>query len=221
MIALPHTAQRVRVLIVDDHHVVRLGLRSALEEAAELMVVGDAASGEEALRMCELHRPAVVLLDVRMPGMSGFDTCRVIKDRWPMIKVLFLTSYGDDSNLLEAAEVGADGYLLKAVTGQDITAAILKSAAGGVVLDPSIAGSYLTHATNPPKASPLKELSDHERRVLDLVVDGLTNKEISLTLSLAEKTVRNQLTAIFQKLGVSSRTQAAALVFEHRRKSLG
>jgi two-component system response regulator DevR len=217
----PPAPKPVRVLIVDDHHVVRLGLRAALEESRELTVIGDAPSGEEALKFCEQNVPEVVLLDVRLPGMSGFEACRALKQRWPAIKVLFLTSYGDDSSVLKAAEAGADGYLLKAVAGQDITSAILKSAAGGVVLDPAIARQVLNRAANPAQSqpTPLQSLSAHEHRVLELLTEGQTNKEIANALGIAEKTVRNQLTSIFQKLGVTSRTQAAAVVFEQRTRS--
>ena len=183
----------VRVVIVDDHHIVRYGLRALLEVNPRIRVVGEAATGREALSVAETMRPGVVLLDLRLPDLDGLEVCRQLKSRDPSPAVLFLTSFADDRTVLGAIEAGADGYLLKQMAGQDIPALVLTVAHGGSVLDPGLT-----------------------RRVLELVALGNSNKQIAAQLGLSEGTVRNYLSTVFNKLRVESRVQAAALWLRHQ-----
>lgn len=205
-----HTVNRFRVVVADDHHVVRAGLRAVLSESRELEVVGEAGTAAEAVSICaELH-PDVLLLDLRLPDRSGVDVCREIKLAHAECKVLFLTSYGDEANVLAGLAAGADGYLLKTITGSDIADAVLKVASGGAVLDPLVTRKVIGHLTEPVgKSSHLIELTSKEQRILEALAAGQLNKEIGSLLGLSEKTVRNQLTVIYEKLGVRTRAEAA------------
>ena len=211
---------RWRVVVVDDHPVVRAGLRAVLAEGSELEVVGDAGSAAEALEVCLRTLPDVVLLDVRLPDRSGVELCRELKLRQPDVKVLFLTSYGDEANVLTGLTAGAEGYLLKSIIGTDIAGSVAKVAAGGCVLDPQVTRQVLTKlAVVPSRAASAPALSGTERRLVELVAQGLLNKEIAATMGLAEKTVRNQLTRVFAKLGVATRTEAA--LWSERQRTAG
>lgn len=214
---VPPLAGRFRIVIVDDHHVVRTGLRTVLSEAPQLEVVGEAGTASEAVAMCARLHPDVLLLDLRLPDRSGVEVCREVKLNQAATQVLFLTSYGDEANVLAGLAAGADGYLLKTITGGDITDAVLKVAQGGAVLDPLVTRQLIGHFAAPAtKQGPNKELSSRERRILEGVVAGNLNKEIASTLGVSEKTVRNQLTAIYEKLGVRTRAEAA-IAFEQQR----
>jgi two-component system, NarL family, response regulator DevR len=218
----------VRVLIVDDHHIVRYGLRALLEEHRQIRVVGEAATGREALSIVETMKPNVVLLDLRLPDIDGLDVCRQIKSKTPSPAVLFLTSFADDRTVLGAIESGADGYLLKQVAGQDIPSLILTVARGGSVLDPLVTRRVLRAVQRPGLpgvgATPvnrLEILAPQEMRVLELVALGNSNKQIAALLQLSEGTVRNYLSAVFDKLRVESRVQAAALWLRHQVPAAG
>lgn len=211
---------RWRVVVVDDHPIVRAGLRAVLAESPELDVVGDAGSAAEALAVCGRVVPDVVLLDMRLPDRSGVEVCRELKQQQPEVKVLFLTSYGDEANVLTGLTAGADGYLLKTITGTDIAGSVAKVAAGGCILDPQVTRQMLTKLAGPATGKPAGVLSETDYRLLELVTQGRLNKEIATTLGVAEKTVRNQMTRVFEKLGVTTRTEAA-LWFARRKHSGG
>lgn len=199
----------VSVLIVDDHEVVRVGLRTLLGRRKGLTVAGVAASGEEAVAAAARKRPDVVVMDVRMPGQSGIEACREIRSQLPDTKVLMLTSYADEDAVLASILAGASGYLLKDTTGQDLAEAILRVAAGASLLDPAVTGVVLARVKADRGVAP-GGLSDRERQILELIAQGRTNREIGEVLYLAEGTVRNLVSGILAKLGVGSRAEAAA-----------
>lgn len=214
------SAPLIRLLIVDDHPVVRTGLRIITEVDASILVVGEAASAAEAILAARELRPDVVLLDVRLPDRNGMDVCRELKTQPDAPRVLFLTSFADNSLVLAAMQAGGDGYLLKDNEPRDIAAAIRTVQAGGMMFDPVVARAVdreLKSVLPGPVADPMRGLSDQERRVLAAVADGMTDKEIALALGLQPKTVRNYLERVFEKLGVNSRTRAAILFDRHRR----
>ena len=203
----------VRVLIVDDHEVVRVGLRTMLSREDSISAVGEAATATDAVaESCRLQ-PDVVLMDVRLSGDSGVDACRAIRDSCPATRVLFLSSYQNDEAVLAAVIGGAAGYLLKEVNAEALLRAIHTVAQGQSILDPAITQPLLTRmqlqkgvAAKPPRTP----LSTQQQRVLALVAEGKTNKEIGASLELSDKTVKNYIRFIFQKLNVTRRAQAAA-----------
>jgi DNA-binding NarL/FixJ family response regulator len=204
---------RVRVLIVDDHEVVRLGLRSLLEQQPTMEVVGEAATAAEAVALAESLLPDVVLMDIRLPGVSGVEACRQIKARNPRVRVLILTSYADGQLLTDAIVAGADGYILKQVGSDALITALERVAAGENLLDPALTRqvfSRLKEAREQEELLAFRGLSDQEMRILARIAEGKTNKEIGDELHLSEKTVRNYVSEILAKLGLSSRVQAAA-----------
>lgn len=211
---------RYRVLLADDHHVVRAGLRTVLSESPRLEVVAEAGTAAEALEKCAESQPDVLLLDLRLPDRSGVEVCREVKLCCSGTKVLFLTSYGDEANVLAGLTAGADGYLLKTITGGDIADAVLKVALGGTVLDPLVTRHLIGHLAlaNVPEVRPAG-LSDKERRILEGIIQGQLNKEIASMLGLSEKTVRNQLTTIYEKLEVKTRAEAAIWYERLRQKA--
>ena len=205
----------VRVLLVDDHLVVRIGLRALLETTTQMVVAGETGRGLEALALIASARPDVVLLDLRLPDIDGIEVCRRIKNDVPSPAVLFLTSYADDRTILAAIEAGADGYLLKEVVGQDIPSIIMAAAAGGSVLDPVVTRRVLDsmQRSKDPEAGnlrrdPLDTLTAQEQRVLEQAARGRSNKQIAADLDLGEGTVRNYLSSVFGKLRVDSRVEA-------------
>lgn len=205
-------AKQIRVLIVDDHEVVRVGLGILLGRFSNVQVVGEAGTAATALSEIERMKPDVVLLDVRLPDASGFTVCREIKKKSSKIRILVLTSYTDDETLFEAIDAGADGYLLKEIDGEALVDAIEKVASGQSILDPAITGRVMGRvkcASEPP--SKIHTLSSQERRVISLVAEGKTNKEIASVLGLSDKTVKNYLSNVLEKLHVSRRSQAAAM----------
>lgn len=212
----------VRLLIIDDSPLIRAGLRTVLEGGSDVLIVGEAGTATEGVAAAVKHRPDVVLLDLRLPDRPGLSACRDILHRQPGTRVLILTSSADERDVHEAIAMGAHGYLLKETDGASLVAAIKRAAAGHSVLDPSLADQMLNLMKRPPGAAPadrLALLSPQERRVLALLAEGLTNKGIGDQLGLTEKTVKNYLSNIFDKLQVNRRTQAAALYALENRSS--
>lgn len=204
---------RVRLVLVDDSEVVRMGLRALLGAEPALQLIGEAANVADAIETCTKFKPDVVLLDLRLPDGTGFDACRQILARLPDTRVLVLTSVVDDSLVDEAIRAGAHGYLLKEIDRRGLLQAILDVAAGRSILDPAVTARVLQLVKDGSGATrnALAVLSPQERRVLALIAEGHTNKEVGNDLGLAEKTVKNYLSNIFEKLHVSRRAQAAAL----------
>jgi two-component system response regulator DevR len=210
-------ASPVRILIVDDSPIVRLGLRSALEDHPEITIVAETGTAADAINAIRAHKPALVLLDLHLPDQSGLQACAEIMKIAPHTKVLILTSSADERNVQRAIAAGAQGYLLKENEASALAAAILHVAAGRSVLDPSLTDQVVKLVKNRPGMSGverMKTLSYQEERVVALLAQGLTNKEIGDRLNLTEKTVKNYLATIFDKLGISRRSQAAALYVE-------
>jgi DNA-binding NarL/FixJ family response regulator len=203
-------AQPVRVFLVDDHKVVRIGLRTLLSDSPMVRVIGEAGTLQEALTDCGRLKPDVVLMDIRLPDGTGVDGTRRLKALSPATRVLILTSYADDETILRAIEAGADGYLLKEVDDLNLADAVIHVARGGVMLDPFVARRILNQQR---AGSPAKKpaLSAQEQRLLELVAAGSTNKEIAETLQLGEHTVRNYLSRLYQKMHVANRAQAVAV----------
>jgi len=208
--------KRIRIVMVEDSEVVRMGLRALLGNEPALEVVGEAGNVASAAEACARGRADVVLLDIRLPDGTGFDACRAILKRLPEARVLILTSVADDSLLDEAIRAGAHGYLLKEINGRGLVQAILDVAAGKSILDPAVTARVMQLVKNggsmaAAERATLDELSPQERRVLALIAEGHTNKEVGNELGLSEKTVKNYLSNIFEKLHVSRRAQAAAI----------
>jgi DNA-binding NarL/FixJ family response regulator len=201
---------QVRVFLLDDHEVVRRGVRQLLEDSGEIVVVGEAGTAAEALARIPPTRPDVAVLDVRLPDGDGVEVCREVRSLHPEIKCLMLTSFSDDEALFQAIMAGASGYLLKQIKGPDIVDAIQRVAAGQSLLDPAVTTRVLERLRNPPAEDDrLATLTDQERRVLELIAEGLTNRQIGEQLHLAEKTIKNYVSNLLSKLGMERRTQAA------------
>jgi two-component system response regulator DevR len=199
----------IRVFLLDDHEVVREGVRAVLESAA-MEVVGEAATAAEALTRIPPTRPDVAILDVQLPDGSGVEVCREVRSAHPDVQCLMLTSFSDDEALFEAIVAGAAGYLLKQVRGTDIVDAVRRVAAGQSLLDPSLTKRVLDRMRAPPQEDErLARLTGQERRILALIAEGLTNREIAARMFLAEKTVKNYVSNLLAKLGMRRRTQAA------------
>jgi two-component system, NarL family, response regulator DevR len=202
----------IRVFLVDDHEVVRRGVRELLESEPDIEVVGEAGTAAEALARVPAVKPQVAILDVRLPDGDGVTVCRELRSRLPDLACLMLTSFGDDEALLSAIMAGASGYLLKQVRGSDIVGAVRTVAAGGSMLDPRMTATVIERLRHPAGGDdPVAALTTQERRVFDLIGDGLTNRQIGDTMFLAEKTVKNYVSGVLAKLGMQRRTQAAAL----------
>jgi two-component system, NarL family, response regulator DevR len=199
-----------RVFLLDDHEVVRRGLRELLESEPDLEVVGEAGTAEEGYSRIPPTRPDVAVLDVRLPDGDGVEVCREIRSLHPEIRCLMLTSFADDEALFSAIMAGASGYLLKQVRGNDLVDAIRKVGRGESLLDPSMTAKVLERLRTPSVQDGLAGLTDQERRVLDLVAEGLTNRQIGERMFLAEKTVKNYVSNLLSKLGMSRRSEAAA-----------
>ncbi len=213
-------SEPVRVFLLDDHEVLRLGVRELLESEGDIAVVGEAGTGEQALARIPATRPAVAVLDVRLPDTNGVDVCREIRSRHPEIRCLMLSSFPDDDALVQAIIAGASGYLLKQIRGTDIVDAVRRVARGESLLD----GSASRRVRQRIRASAeederLGRLTPQERRILALVTDGLTNRQIAESMHLAEKTVKNYVSNLLAKLGMERRTQAA--VYATRRDQSG
>ena len=207
----------IRVFLVDDHEVVRRGVADILSTNPDITVVGEAKNAAEALARVPALRPDVVVLDVRLPDGDGVMVCRDLRAGMPDLGVLMLTSYSDDEALFQSILAGAAGYLLKQVLGQDLVTAVRTVAAGGSLLDPAAASAVMARirrAVEP--VGPVASLSDQERTVLELIGEGLTNRQIGERMFLAEKTVKNYVSHLLAKLGMERRTQAAVLATELR-----
>jgi two-component system response regulator DevR len=200
----------VSVLIVDDHEVVRMGLRGILEHTPGMRVVGEAGSVAGAVEQAEALHPDVVVLDVRLPDGSGVQACRDIRARCPATGVLMLTSYGDDEALFQSILAGAAGYLLKQTRARDLVNAIRSVAAGEQLLDPGVTRAVFDRLRR-PTGDPLSELTTQERRTLELIAEGKTNREIAEVLFVSDKTVKHYVSAILAKLDVARRSEAAAI----------
>ncbi|HEY1094495.1 MAG TPA: response regulator transcription factor [Glycomyces sp.] len=202
----------IRVFLLDDHEVVRRGLCELLERDGDIEVVGEAAGVAEAIRRVPAAHPDVLVADARLPDGSGIEVCRRVREADPSIAVLVLTSYEDDETLFAAIQAGAAGFLLKQVRGNDLVDAVRKVADGQSLLDARVTGAVLERLrSGPPRAPELDALSEQERRLLALIGEGLTNREIAERMHLAEKTVKNYVTRVLAKLGLQRRTQAAVL----------
>ncbi|MCS7259622.1 MAG: response regulator transcription factor [Anaerolineae bacterium] len=208
----------ISVLLADDHAVVRAGTRQLLERQPDMRVVGEASNGEEAVRLAVQLRPDVVIMDVRMPGMSGVEATRRIKQEVPHVAVLVLTAHDDDEYIFALLQAGANGYLLKTAEIDELVRAIRAVASGRSMLDPAVAGKVMAQFasgrvpaewTSSAKKDEFEGLTERELEILRLVGKGLTNKEIGRKLFISDRTVQAHLSNIFSKLGVGSRTEAA------------
>jgi DNA-binding NarL/FixJ family response regulator len=202
----------VRVFLLDDHELVRRGIRDLLWAQDDMIVVGDAATAEEALERIPQTQPDVAVLDVRLGEGSGIEVCREIRSAHPKVACVMLTSFADDEALFASIMAGAAGYVLKQIRGSDLVTAIRRVAAGESLLDPSLTARVLERLRHPQpeEADPLAGLSPQERRILDLIAEGKTNRQIGETMFLAEKTVKNYVSHLLAKLGMERRSEAAA-----------
>jgi DNA-binding NarL/FixJ family response regulator len=202
---------KIRVFLMDDHEVVRRGVRDLLEAEPDIVVVGEAGTAAAALARIPALAPDVAILDVRLPDGDGVTVCRDVRSALPQVACLMLTSFGDDEALFDAIMAGAAGYVLKQIRGTDLIGAVRTVAAGGSLLDPGAASKVMARMRGrAEQADPLAGLSPQERKILELIGDGLTNRQIGEQMFLAEKTVKNYVSALFAKLGMERRTQAAA-----------
>ncbi len=210
----------VRIVIVDDHEVVRMGLKALLEDYPDLSVVGEAGLASEALEVVRATQPDVVIMDVRLPDGSGVGACRSIRSAMPQVRVLMLTSYADDEAIVSSIVAGASGYILKQVRGKALVEALRTVAAGGSLLDPTVTEKVLNELRNLSSGKDAAgQLSPQEARIAELVAEGKSNREIAAQLGLAEGTVKNYVSAILAKLNLSRRTQLAAKLARHRTTS--
>ena len=209
------------ILLVDDHEVVRLGLKALLEHNDQFDVVAEAGTAREAVAMVEKYHPDVVLMDIRLPGASGIEATEEITNRWPDVRVVILTSYAEDELLFSAIRAGASGYVLKQIGAAGLITAIEAACRGEALLDPAVTQRVFQEVRRVVKeeeAAAFANLSQQEKHVLVLVSEGKTNREIAVDLFLGEGTVRNYVSSILSKLGVSNRAEAAAYAVEHSLK---
>ncbi|MGE5072578.1 MAG: response regulator [Anaerolineae bacterium] len=207
-----------RIVLVDDHEVVRLGLKSLLERHPQFEVVGEAGSAREAVEQVGALKPEVVLMDIRLPGTSGIEACEEIVNKFPGTRVIMLTSYADDEMLFSAIRAGASGYLLKQIGSDELVRALEAVSRGEALLDPAVTQRVfqeVRRAVKEEEASAFAHLSQQEKHVLLLVSEGKTNREIAKSLFLGEGTVRNYVSSILSKLGVNNRAEAAAYAVQH------
>lgn len=204
----------IRVVLCDDHELVRRGLGSILEGVGGIHVVAEAGDADSALKAVESTRPDVVIMDVRLPGRSGIEACREIRSAFPEIKVLMLTAHSDDEALFSSIMAGAAGFVLKQVRGGDLVGAIRQVARGESLLDPTVTARVLARlrGEGPQVNDGIADLTSQERKILDLVAEGMTNRQIAEKVFLAEKTVKNYVSNILLKLGLSRRAEAAAFM---------
>lgn len=203
---------KIRIMIVDDHEVVRLGMRAAFEAEPDMTVVGEASNGAEALAKIPVLDPQLILMDVRMEKLNGIEACREIKSRNPDVHILMITSYTDEDAMISSILAGASGYLLKHVSRADLLRFIRQVASGHSLIDSRTAQQAMERLAQIPGS----ELTEREREVLTLVARGYTNKQIADTLFVSEKTARNHVSHILDKLGLSRRSEAAAFAVEHK-----
>jgi two-component system response regulator DevR len=204
-------ANEIRVFLLDDHEIVRRGIGDLLQAEQDIVVVGEAGTAAEAIARIPAAQPDVAVLDARLPDGSGIDVCRDIRSAVPTVRCLILTSYDDDEALFAAVMAGAAGYLLKEIRGNGLVDAVRQVASGKSLLDPAVTERLLTRLRDgTPEDARLASLSDREREILNLITEGLTNRQIGERLFLAEKTVKNHVRRIYSKLGVGSRPAAIA-----------
>lgn len=212
---------RQRILLVDDHEVVRLGLKTLLDNHPDFNVVAEAATAREAVEKTRAHEPDVVVMDIRLKGGSGIEACEEITEAFPDTKVIMLTSYAEDEMLFSAIRAGAAGYVLKQIGGEDLVRAIESIGRGEALLDPAVTQRVFQEvrkAAREEEASAFAELTQQEMHVLQLVSEGRTNRKIAEMLYLGEGTVRNYVSSILSKLNVRNRAEAAAYAVEHNLK---
>jgi two-component system response regulator DevR len=211
----------IRVMLCDDHELVRRGLSSILEGVGGITVVAEAGDADAALKAVETSRPDVVIMDVRLPGRSGIEACREIRSAYPETKVLMLTAHSDDEALFSSIMAGAAGFVLKQVRGGDLVGAIRQVARGESLLDPTVTARVLARLRGEGTQvnDGITELTGQERKILDLVAEGMTNRQIAEKVFLAEKTVKNYVSNILLKLGLSRRAEAAAFMARRNMKS--
>ncbi|MFN8452384.1 MAG: response regulator transcription factor [Anaerolineae bacterium] len=208
----------VRILIADDHAVVRAGLRALLERQGHFRVVAEAGTGEEAVAKAQEHHPDVAVLDIRMPGLSGIEACRRIVETVDGCRVIMLTSYAEDELLFAAVQAGASGYILKRIGDNELVQAVERVSRGEGMLDPAMTSAVFAEmrkANQAQQAAAFSDLTTQEMAVLALVAEGLTNRQIAVKLYLGEGTVRNYVSSILAKIGVSNRAEAAAYAVKH------
>jgi two-component system response regulator DevR len=203
---------KIRILIVDDHEMMRLGLRTAFEPEPDLAVVGEASNGAEALAKIATLDPQLVLMDVRMEKMGGIEACREIKNRYPHVRILMLTSYTDEDAVISSIMAGASGYLLKHLSRPELLRSIRLVASGQTLIDANATQQALDRISQTPGW----ELTEREREVLTLIARGYTNKQIADALTVTEKTARNHVSHILEKLGLSRRSEAAVFAVENK-----
>ncbi len=206
----------IRLLICDDQAIVCEGLRAILAPVSQIEVVGVANDGAEAINLARATKPDIVLMDLKMPRMNGIQATKALREQFPKVRVLVLTTFDADEWVMDAIRYGAAGYLLKDTTQEDLIKAIVDTFNGKTHIDPQVAGKILDHMAHPPAKAPpeektINQLSERERQVLKLLATGLSNTEIAQTLFLSEGTIKNYVSVIFSKLGVTDRTQAAIL----------
>ncbi|MGO9659970.1 MAG: response regulator [Acidimicrobiales bacterium] len=207
----------VRIFLLDDHEIVRRGLRELFETQDDLEVVGEASNADEAMTRVPPTRPDVAVLDVRLPGTSGIEVCRDLRAELPELRCLMLTSFADDDALFAAILAGASGYLLKQIRGPELVSAVRRVAAGQSLIDPALTASVMERLRGKQEDERIARLSPQERRILDLIAEGKTNRQIGAEMFLAEKTVKNYVSNLLAKMGFSRRTEAA--VYAARSKS--
>ncbi|OGO51764.1 MAG: DNA-binding response regulator [Chloroflexi bacterium RBG_16_69_14] len=216
----PHAAAVLRLLVVDDHEVVRQGLVAVLDRREGFQVVAEAGTVAEAIEQARRHQPEIVIMDVRLPDGSGIEACREIRAEFPTTRVVMLTSYPDEEAVLSAIVAGASGYLLKQIRARDLVSALESVGRGESLLDPAVTEKVLERirriATGSQEADELSQLTGQERKILLLVAEGMTNKEIAAEIFLSDKTVKNYVSSILAKLNLERRAQAAAFVAKHR-----
>ena len=200
----------IRVFLLDDHELVREGIRLLLESDEDIEVVGEAATAAEAMDRIPLAKPDVALLDVRLEGSSGIEVCRDARSMMPDLVCLMLTSFADDEAIFASVMAGAAGYVLKQIKARDLISDVHRVAAGESLMDPRIVARVVERISNPPKSDPeFQALTPQEQRILDLIAEGQTNRQIAESMFLAEHTVKNYITGLLRKLKMSSRTEAA------------
>ena len=216
-------AKSVRILIADDHAVVRAGLRALLERQGHFRVVAEASNGEEAIQLAKRNMPDVAVLDIRMPGISGIETCRQIIAADIGCRVIMLTSYAEDELLMSAIEAGASGYVLKRIGDNELVQAVERVSRGEGMLDPALTANVFAEvrkASQAQNAAAFSDLTTQEMSVLALVSEGLTNRQIAVKLYLGEGTVRNYVSSVLSKIGASNRAEAAAYAVKHHIREL-
>jgi DNA-binding NarL/FixJ family response regulator len=216
----PEATAPMRLLVVDDHEVVRQGLVALLERREAFQVVAEAGTVAESIEQARRHQPDIVIMDVRLPDGSGIEACRAIRAELPQTRVVMLTSYPDEEAVLSAIVAGASGYLLKQIRGRDLVAALETVGRGGSLLDPAVTERVLERirriASGASESDEISQLTSQERKILLLVAEGKTNKEIASEIFLSDKTVKNYVSSILAKLNLERRAQAAAFVAKHR-----